>query len=799
MTPRLPALAARITAPFISAKNVITDSVKSGLQKASAAFDEIFIRTAKLVTTVVLKVLLRPKLRGLENLKDIKNERMVIVANHSSLLDGIVLAALLPVRPAFAIATDQYEKFARFPGARFLMDRVPLLPIDPSKPQAIKTLTRMAQSGRPVMIFPEGRLTPTGTMMQIFDGAAAVAEAADAKILPIYIKNLNHLPMGTYGLRHHPRTPFPDVSVTVLPARKLDTADSGTTKERRQVRLKSLQSIMHQMPVEAIDPRRTLIQDLHKTVRHFGRKRITLEDAQYNKFTYGKVLSAAHALGAALAKRTTEKENVGLMLPSTPAAAISFWALQAEARVPAMLNFSADAPTLVSCANTASLKTVVTARAFVELAKLEDKIKALEEAGMKIIYLEDLKKEIGTFAKLKALVQARGLGRKPAGLDSKKADGSHPAVILFTSGSEGVPKGVVLSHNNIRSNIEQVDVLSPIGPGDKVFNALPAFHAFGLGGGIIMPMLLGIPSCQFPSPLESKVIPKAIYMSDATVMFATDTFLRLYAKGTDSDADMARLRLVFAGAEALTAETAQTYIDRFGVKIYEGYGMTEASPVVAINVPGANTPGTVGKLLPGMEQRLLPVEDMPDAYRLQIRGPNIMVGYLYAEQPGVIVPPADGWHDTGDIVRLADNGALKLAGRAKRFAKIGGEMVSLDAIEALARAASPQAEQAAVLKQESGKPDEIVLFTTDAALKREQLAAAAKEAARSTLGLPGNDNIRLLADIPKLATGKTDYVTLKGMLADFNQAAARVPETVATPAATPAAVSTAAGKGPKNK
>ena len=755
-----------------NAGNGITRTTKNiseaAQRKTVDGLNEVMTRSIRMTIRTALRIALGVKVRGLENFKGLEGKPTVIIANHTSLLDGIVLASMLPVRPAFAIATDQFEKFNKNPLVRFLFKRLTILPIDPTKPQAIKTMTQLAKSGTPVMIFPEGRLTSTGTIMQIFDGAGAIADGADATIVPVYLKGLNMLPFGTLGLQNYPRRLRPEITVTALPPRKLDIADDLTSRARRKARQSALERIMYALPVEALDKERPLFDDLKAAAYQYGGrgKRVIVQDHLNVKLTYSQVITGAYALGAKLAKQTTTGETVGFFLPNSNAAAVSFWALQAYGRVPAMLNASSDAPTLQSCVTTAGVKTIITSRTFIAMAKLEDKIATLAETT-KVIYLEDIKASIGMADKLAALSRSKGM--LPAG--TPKIDGNDAAVVLFTSGSEGPPKGVVLSHANIRANIAQVSAITPISPADKVFNALPVFHSFGLGGGMIMPMLRGIPSVQYPTPLDGKNIPKAIYWSDSTLMFATDTFLRLYAKGTDSNTDMSRLHFIFAGAEALTQETYDTYLTRFGVKIYEGYGMTEASPVVAINLPGMNERGTVGRLLPGLESRLEPVADMDDAYKLLIKGPNVMMGYLRPDNPGVIDPPADGWHDTGDIVRETAQGHLQIAGRAKRFAKVAGEMVSLDAIETIARTASPTAEQAVILRQQPGKADEIILYTTDSAMKRDVLAAAAKAMSRSNLGLPGNDNIRVVGEIPKLATGKTDYVSLKKLDAAFNAAA----------------------------
>ncbi|MBI1215570.1 MAG: AMP-binding protein [Alphaproteobacteria bacterium] len=723
------------------------------------------------------------EITGQENFKGTEGKPLLIVANHTSFLDGLLLAAALPVEPAFAIDTGQYEAFTKNPITRFFMNRVDFYPMDTTRPQAIRELSRLAQAGKPVMIFPEGRLTTTGTLMQIFDGAATVADTAKAKIISVYMNGLNHLPFGTTRLKNYPKKLFPKLSTTIMPPVELDLPDDVTGKARRKMRHDQLEKIMHDLPVNALDPKRSLIDALHDAADNFGRKYDILDDAEGAPLNYGTVLTGAYTLGGKLAKETTKGENVGFLLPNSKGAAVAFWGLQAYGRVPTMLNAKAESKDMMSYTETASLKTVVTSRRFVKMAKLEDKIEELSKK-CKIVYLEDVKKKIGFFSKIKAVMQSRGWLPRP----KDKPEGKDPAAIIFTSGSEGPPKGVVLSGSNLLANVAQVHAVTPYTPNDRIFNAMPIFHSFGLTGGMVMPMVKGLRSFQYPTPLDGKIIPKLVYFYDTTIMFGTDTFLNLYARNA-SDKDLAPLRMVFAGAERLSDETYDTYVERFGVRPNQAYGLSEAAPGVAMNVPGAHKRGTVGKFLPGIETKLEPVPDMENSYRLSIKGPNIMLGYLKNDNPGVIQAPPDGWHDTGDIVNVSEDGYVKLTGRAKRFAKIGGEMVSLDAVENVANAASLKKDvaNATVLKQDAEKGDSIALFTTDPDLKREQLAKAAQETGRSVLGLPKNPDIHVLKDMPKLPTGKTDYVSLKKMLAgDFNEAAATQAPATQTPAPQPA-------------
>ncbi|HYD17115.1 MAG TPA: AMP-binding protein [Patescibacteria group bacterium] len=724
----------------------------------------------------IAKTLYGAKIRGTENFNGLEGKPTLVIANHVSFIDGLLLGAAMPVEASFAIDTGMYNKIMKSPWvrfnpiAKFLINRIDFHPLDTTKPQAIRALTKLAKAGRPVMIFPEGRLTTTGTIMQVFGGSSTVALNADANIVPIYMDGLNFLPKGATRLKDYPRRLFPKLAVTVLPPTKLEIPEGISGKERRRIADEQLEKIMQEMPVKAVDANRTLIDALHDAARNYGRKREMLDDHNQEEapLTYGKILTGVYALGAKLAKLTSKGENVGFLLPNSKKSPVAFFALHAYGRVPTMLNAKAEKADMLSYVTTASLKTIVTSREFVKLAKLEEKIEELSKQT-KIVYTEDIKAKIGFFDKIAGLLRGKGLLPRPK--DAPK--GSDPAAIIFTSGSEGPPKGVVLSSTNFISNVAQVNAVTPIRPTDKIFNSMPIFHSFGLAGGMLMPLLTGVRSFQFPNPLAGKEIPKLAYFYDATIMFGTDTFLNLYARSA-TDRDFSGLRMVFAGAERLQDETYDTYVNRFNVRVNNAYGLSEAAPAVAMNVPGAHRRGTVGRFLPGIETRMDAVPDMEDSYRLFIKGPNVMLGYLKHDNPGVIQPPPGGWHDTGDIVNVSKEGYVKLTGRAKRFAKIGGEMVSLDMVENIAVAASlkKDAAHAVVLKQDPVNGDSIALFTTDAALKREQLTKAANETGRSVLGLPKNNEIYVIPEMPRLPTGKTDYVTLqKRLKGDFNAAA----------------------------
>jgi acyl-[acyl-carrier-protein]-phospholipid O-acyltransferase/long-chain-fatty-acid--[acyl-carrier-protein] ligase len=762
------------------------------------------------------------KFSGLENFKGLQGKPTLIVANHTSFIDGFLLAAALPIDASFAIDTGMYNKimknpFGGFapwlravlaplkPVVRFAMNRMDFHPMDTTKPQAIRALTRLAKAGQPVMIFPEGRLTATGTIMQVFGGSATVADHADANIVAIHMDGLNFLPWGITRLKNFPKRTFPKLSVTVLPPVKLDIPEDLAGKARRAAADAALEKIMLELPVKALDKNRTVMDALHLAAHNFGRKYEILDDATDDvALTYGKLMIGAYALGDKLAKLTPPKtdkdgkpkENyVGFLLPNSKAAAAAFFGLQAYGRVPTMLNAKAEKADMISFTETAELKEIVTSRRFVELAKLEDKVKLLAEK-CKIIYLEDVKPTIGAGAKVKALAHANGWLPRP----KTARKGGDPACVIFTSGSEGPPKGVVLSSANLLSNIAQVHAVTPIMPSDKVFNCMPIFHSFGLSGGLIMPVVNGVRSFQYPNPLDSKNIPKLVYFYDTTIMFGTDTFLNLYARNA-TDKDFSGLRMVFAGAERLKDETYDRFVDRFGVRVNNAYGLTEASPGVAMNVPGAHERGTVGRPLPGVELKFEPVADMPECFELSVKGPNVMLGYLKHDLPGVIQPPPGGWHATGDIVGVTAKNSLKIVSRSSRIAKPGGEKVALDDIEAVANAASKMKDvvNATICKLDPDDGDTIVLFTTDKDLKADALARAAKEIGVSQLGMPKNKDIHVLPEIPKLPTGKNNYTALKKLLAEIEAAGAK-PAADAKPVSgiKPAAPGFNAASGPAN-
>jgi acyl-[acyl-carrier-protein]-phospholipid O-acyltransferase / long-chain-fatty-acid--[acyl-carrier-protein] ligase len=513
------------------------------------------------------------------------------------------------------------------------------------------------------------------------------------------------------------------------------------------------------IPHDIIQPQKTVFQALIDARARFGGRRPAIVDSDGRVLTYDDIVRAALALGHALKTGTARGETVGIMLPTSAAAVIAFFAVSAFGRVPAMLNFTAGPAGLTSAVRTAVVKKIVTAHRFIELAKLEALDAELSRAA-ETVYLEDVREKLSILDKAVA-----GIGQFAPRLATPRRPPASPAVILFTSGTEGAPKGVALSHVNLLSNIKQVCMHEKLFANDILFNPLPTFHCLGLVLGVMTPLFLGITAVLHPTPLRPHEIVQRVKATASTILLSTDTFLSQYGRAADPG-DLKSVRFAVCGGERVREETRQLLRSKHGIEPTEGYGLTETSPLAAGNQPWINRPGTVGHLLPGMQVRLEPVDGIPDAGRLYLKGPNVMLGYIKADNPGVIVPPQDGWHDTGDIVAIDADGYISIKGRQKRFANVGGETVSLAVVENCASSMWPDHGHAAIAVADERKGEQIVLLTTNPQAHRVDLVNWAHHHGMGEIALPRR--IVRSDTIPLLGTGKPDYVKIeKVVLAAF--------------------------------
>jgi acyl-[acyl-carrier-protein]-phospholipid O-acyltransferase/long-chain-fatty-acid--[acyl-carrier-protein] ligase len=603
-------------------------------------------------------------------------------------------------------------------------------------------------------------LTVTGSLMKVYDGAAFIAAKTGAVIVPTRIEGAGR----SYFSRLagiYPLKLFPKIRITILPRRQIAMPNLPSAKQRRRRSGELMRRILLDMVV-ATRPRRNLFEAFLDAKASFGSGYKLVEDVRLQEESYGSLLRMALGLSRLLTKLTEVDEIVGVLMPNAAPTLGLILGLSAARRVPAMLNYTAGADGVKAACTAAKIRTIVASRAFIEKGRLGSLIDGLVAVGtsapdgLRVIYLEDLRSRLTVGDKLWILF----CQRFPA-LALRAQEPGDPAVVLFTSGSEGKPKGVVHSHDSLLSNIAQIRSIADFTPLDKFMVALPLFHSFGLACGALMPLVSGCKVFLYPSPLHYRIIPEIVYDRNCTVLFGTSTFLGNYAKFAHPY-DFGRLRYVVAGAEKLSEDVRRLWLDKFGLRILEGYGVTECAPVIAVNVPMACRVGSVGQLVPGMEYSIEPVTGISNGGALHVKGPNVMSGYLLYDNPGVIQPPrslGDGWYATGDIVEFDADDFIHIRGRVKRFAKIAGEMISLEVVERLAAQAAPGFLHAASTRPDAGKGEAIVLFTTAPALRREHLLAAARTLGAPELAVPRS--LRAVTAIPLLGSGKTDYVRLK--------------------------------------
>ncbi len=695
---------------------------------------------------------------------------VLLIPNHVSWLDWLFLYVVLDDDWKF-VAASGAAKLSWIHRKIIFGDRT--FPIDPSSPYAVRTMAEFLERGGRLVLFAEGRISMTGALMKLFDGTGFLIRRTHPAVITCYLRGANRV----WWVRHQGwRKWFPRVSAHFSSVLQPPSCDALSSNDARQTLTRWLrdQMVQQQFETEQTFGARNVLAAVAETAGHIP-SRIAIEDATSTALSYRRLMIAtdvlAHRWPRAL--HSGEGERVGVVLPNVNAMPLTLLSLWAARRVPTILNFSSGAATMLACAQLAGLKEVITSRAFLERARIN--LTPFSVAGVRLVYLEDVRQGISRWARISAgWRNALRPGRRFRRIDIasgetdrglKHCATDNTAVVLFTSGSEGAPKGVELTHGNLLANIRQALAVMDLTDEDRFFNALPLFHSFGLTAGTLLPLVRGCYTMLYPSPLHYRAVPAVVYDRNCTVMLATNTFLHGYARRAHPY-DFRSLRYLMAGAEKVQASTLATWANKFGVRVLEGYGATECSPVISVNTWLEPEVGSAGRLLPGIEYKLEPVEGVACGGRLFVRGPNVMKGYLNTEANAQF-QSLGGWYDTGDIAEIDAAGYLHLLGRMKRFAKVSGEMISLGAVEeALAGSFpefGPRCEVAVMTRPDEGKGELLMAITNEPRLQIAKVRAALRDKGLPNLAAPRE--LHVVKTIPKLGTGKVDYRGLAAMLA----------------------------------
>ena len=725
---------------------------------------------------LLLRLVFRLRVEGEEALRG--PGPMVLCPNHTSWLDwAFVLVCLGDDWKFVASSTTAQATWIH----RKMMINSRTFPVDNNSSYAVRGMAEHLEQGGKLVIFPEGRISATTQLMRIYDGTAFLVHRTGAKVVTCYLRNA----VRVKWVRHKGWTQwFPRVSVHFSPPL---TAPNYAHLAHNEARRKITQWLRDQVTRQQFETEMQFgaptfpvaIADMARVLPN----KIIAEDLSFTELSYRRVMIGTELLADALASDLSAErgERVGVMLPTVNGALVTTLALWVRGKTPAYLNFSSGAAVMIECAKLAGLKQVLTSRVFLEKAKLN--IAPLEAAGLKFVYLEDVRARIGGLAKLRsALTNQFAIGHA---LRAAPVAAEDTAAVIFTSGSEGIPKGVELTHRGLLANLRQIFAVADLRDDDRFFNALPFFHSFGLVGGILAPLLRGIYVFNYPSPLHYRIVPTMVYEKNCTILLGTNTFLNGYARKAHPY-DLQSVRFLIAGAEKVQTATFETYARKFGVRIHEGYGATECGPVVCVNTKMDPNTATAGRILPGIEWRLEPVEGVTEGGRLFVKTPARMKGYLNPDANAKF-QALDGWYDTGDIASVDDDGYVTVLGRLKRFAKVSGEMVSLTAVEdALAGAFAAQLGQrctiAVIAVPDAEKGERLIAVANEPRLKLADVRAAVRAKGLSNLCAPRE--LRFVQSIPKLGSGKTDHRELARLVREGLTTAAA--EVAVAPADTPA-------------
>ncbi len=691
----------------------------------------------------------------------------LLLPNHVSFVDGLLLLASLD-RPVRFLVDRRYYERPLFHQIARVMGAIPIASDGSPREilRAFREAIRRLDEGELVCLFPEGQITRTGGLLSFRQGFERIIKGRETPVIPVYLDRLwgsiFSFIGGKFLMKWPERVPYP---VTVIYGAPMSSNVTATGVRQR----------VQELGEEAWRMRRSARRPLHHTFVRAVRRhplRLACADVTRPRVTCLESLTGAIALARALRPHWGNQETVGIVLPPSVGGGLVNLAATLSGRTTVNLNYTTGQSGMASAAKQAGLETIVASRVFTEKANL-----TLPE-GVTIIWIDDVRKTIGSaqrwaalalaiIAPVRLLEQYAGARRRPQVDDL--------ATMIFSSGSTGDPKGVMLSHFNIDANVEGVAQVFHLGPDDRVLGILPFFHSFGYLATLWLAVNHGVGAVYHPTPLDAGAIGELVHKHRVTILIATPTFLQLYIRRCMPE-QFGSIRVVLTGAEKLSERLAGAFEAKFGIRPIEGYGVTECSPVIAMNCPDfraagfyqpASRRGTVGQPLPGVSVRIVD----PDSFApvpvgasgmLLVKGSNLMQGYLNRPDltAGVL---HDGWYVTGDLASVDQDGFITITDRLSRFAKIGGEMVPHGVVEeALHQAAGVETRVFAVTSvPDDRKGEQLAVLHTCEEEAIPDLLASVAASQLPNLFIPRKDAFFKVDHIPILGTGKVDLRELK--------------------------------------
>jgi acyl-[acyl-carrier-protein]-phospholipid O-acyltransferase/long-chain-fatty-acid--[acyl-carrier-protein] ligase len=676
----------------------------------------------------------------------------LLVSNHVSLMDGFLAGWAARHRHVrFMIWRPYYDHWA----FRGVLRALRTIPVDLGGPRAMTAAMQAARrelkAGHVVCIFAEGSVTRTGNLLPFKRGMEKIVAGLDVPVIPVHLDRVWHSIFSFAGGQFFGKTPrrwpYPVTVSFGAPLPKPVTAWAA-----RQA-VEELGSEAAELTRErgATLPARFVRQ----ARRHWSK--FAMADSTGRELTYGRALTAALLLAAEVRRKADSQKMIGLLLPATVGGALANQGVSLAGKVPVNLNFTGGKEAMEYATAQCEIRTVITSKVFLAKAKLE----APEGA----VYLEDIMASIGKAQKILALIKAR---LAPTAWLTPKGDPNDLATVIFSSGSTGVPKGIMLSHFNLATNVDAVLQLFSLDERDRIIGVLPLFHSFGFMATIWLPLFAGAGVVYHPNPNDAKVIGELIHKHHGTFLLSTPTFCGTYMRKCTRE-QFASLRFVVVGAEKLREPVRKEFEEMFGIDLLEGYGMTEMSPVVAVNTRGfregkeiqiGTKHGTVGVPIPGVAVRIVDPDTMqplPPGQEgmLLVKGPNKMLGYLNDPARTAQVFHG-GWYITGDMAKVDEDGFLAITDRISRFSKVGGEMVPHLLVEELISKACGDAPCVVTGLPDERKGERLAVLYTDPAITPEELWHRLSKTDLPKLWLPKLENIHHVDELPVLGTGKLD-------------------------------------------